>query len=121
MSTNFTLDDIRAAAERKYGNVNITLDEKTTVTLLNPLRLETARRDELAALQDRLTDSNSDDEVTAEDQEEALRQALRLVCESPAAADRLEKALGNDLTMYAAVFEVYSGGVEAGEASGSQD
>lgn len=33
---SYSLDDIRAAADAKYGSTDIALNEKTTVHLLNP-------------------------------------------------------------------------------------
>ena len=108
-----TLDSIREAAEAKYGSLDIELGTET-VRLLNPLRLPKANRDKLLAVQDRINDHDDD-----ADQAELLTEALRLVAESKAKADRLIKALDGDLAMIAQVFETYVKGTQAGEASGS--
>lgn len=108
---SYTLDDIRAAAEARYGSTDITLGEHV-VRLLNPLRLSKARREELAALQDEI---NAD----GADQEELLAHAIRLVAESEAAANALLEEVGEDLAVLAQVFELYGRGTQAGEASAS--
>ncbi|OKI45112.1 phage tail assembly protein [Micromonospora sp. CB01531] len=112
MST-ITLDSIRAAAEAKYGSLDIELGTET-VRLLNPLRLAKANRDALMAVQDRLNDKDDD-----ADQAEMLTEALRLVAESKVKGDKLIKALDGDLALLAEVFESYVKGTQAGEASGS--
>jgi hypothetical protein len=111
--TTYTLDDIRAAAEAKYGSTDITLSDGV-VRLLNPLRLKKGNREELLAVQDKL---NAD----GADQEHLLAEALTLVAETPAAAKRLLKALDGDLAMLVEVFGRYSEGTQAGEASASRD
>ncbi|MEV1109935.1 phage tail assembly protein [Micromonospora sp. NPDC049751] len=108
-----TLDSIRAAAEAKYGSLDIELGDET-VRLLNPLRLSKANRDALLAVQSRL---NAEDDDA--DQGELLTEALRLVVDGKTKADKLIKALGGDLALLAEVFESYVKGTQAGEASGS--
>jgi hypothetical protein len=110
----FSLDDIRAAADAKYGSTDIQVDEKTTVSLLNPLRLPKEKRDELAKLQDRL---DSDDEGV--DQEQVLADAIRLVADNGRKVDILLKAVGGDLALLAQIFETYGKGAQVGEASAS--
>ncbi|MEU9777267.1 phage tail assembly protein [Streptomyces sp. NPDC047968] len=68
---SYTLDDIRAAAEARYGSTDISLGGHI-VRLLNPLRLSKANRDKLAALQDEINTDSAD-------QEEPLADAIRLV------------------------------------------
>lgn len=111
---SYTLDDIRAAADAKYGSTDIELDEKTTVHLLNPLRLPKDKRAELMRIQDVLDKDGSD-----VDQEEALTNALRLVADHPKKADALIKAVDGDLAVLASIFETYVKGTQAGEASAS--
>ncbi|MFI7315477.1 phage tail assembly protein [Streptomyces venezuelae] len=109
---SYSLDDIRNAAEAKYGSTDIELGGET-VRLLNPLRLTKAARNELTALQERLGDDGAD-------QEELLSEAIRLVAEHTKAADRLLKAVNGDLAVLAEIFDRYGEGTQAGEASASQ-
>lgn len=116
MST-VTLDSIREAAEAKYGSTDIDVSG-TTVRLLNPLRLKKAARDQLMAIQRRL---DTDDEVVEVDQEALLGEAIRVVAATPAQAKTLLTAIDGDLAVLAEVFETYSKGTQAGEASASRD
>src|SRR5690606_6511723 len=109
LMASYTLDDIRAAADAKYGSTDIELDEKTTVHLLNPLRLPKDKRAELMKIQDVLDQDGSD-----VDQEEALTNALRLVADHPKKADALIKAVDGDLAVLASIFETYVKGTQAG-------
>lgn len=112
MST-FMLDDIRAAAEAKYGSTDIDLGTRT-VKLLNPLRLPKKQRDALMAVQEKLNGEGAD-------QEALLSEALSLVADSPTAAKALLAAVGGDLAVLVEVFKRYSEGTQAGEASASRD
>ncbi|MEU6056985.1 phage tail assembly protein [Streptomyces sp. NPDC047097] len=103
----FTLDDIRAAADARYGSTDIEIDPETTVVLRNPLRLSKEERTELAALQDKLD---------GDDQGDVLADAIRLVAKSKPAAEKLITQLDGDLALLAQVFESYSKGTQAGEA-----
>lgn len=109
---SFSLDDIRAAAERKYGSTDITLGEDT-VRLLNPLRLPKARRDALLALQEEMGKDDAD-------QAELLAQAIRTIAESEKAADKLLEAVDGDLAILAEIFGHYGESTQVGEASASQ-
>ena len=109
----FMLDDIRAAAEAKYGSTDIDLGTRI-VKLLNPLRLGKKQRTALIAVQDKLNAEGAD-------QEALLTEALSLVAESPAAAKALLAAVGDDLAVLVEVFSRYSEGTQAGEASASRD
>jgi hypothetical protein len=107
MST-FTLDDIRAAADAKYGSTDIDLGDRV-VKLLNPLRLPKTNRNKLREVQDQLGAEDAD-------QEQLLADALALVAESPAAAKRLLTELGGDLGLLVEVFGRYTEGTQVGEA-----
>ncbi len=109
---SFTLDDIRAAAERKYGSTDITFGEDT-VRLLNPLRLPKARRDALLALQEEMGNDDAD-------QAELLAQAIRTIAESEKAAEKLLEAVDGDLAILAEIFGHYGESTQVGEASASQ-
>lgn len=113
MANTFTLDDIRAAAEKKFGATEIVLGTGEVVRLVNPMRLPKERRDMLSKIGERFEDQDADQAVIFAD-------AIRAAAESMAAAERLIEALGGDLGLLAQVFEAYSTGVELGEASVSQ-
>ncbi|WP_031513705.1 phage tail assembly protein [Streptomyces sp. NRRL F-5123] len=110
---SFSLDDIRSAADAKYGSTDITVDEKTTVHLLNPLRLPKEKRAQLASIQDQL-DAEGD-----VDQEKVLSDAIRLVADHPRKAEALLKAVNGDLAVLAEIFETYGKGAQVGEALAS--
>ncbi|MCX5237222.1 phage tail assembly protein [Streptomyces prunicolor] len=109
---SYSLDDIRAAAERKYGSTDIEVGGET-IRLLNPLRLPKARRDELLALQEQMGKDDSD-------QAELLSEAIRTVAQSEKAADNLLDEVGGDLAILAEIFRHYGESTQAGEASASQ-
>ncbi|WP_282703752.1 phage tail assembly protein [Streptomyces sp. CC219B] len=109
---SFSLDDIRAAAERKYGSTDITFGEDV-VRLLNPLRLPKTRRDALLSLQEEMSKDDTD-------QAELLAQAIRTIAESEKAADKLLGVVDGDLAILAEIFGHYGESTQVGEASASQ-
>jgi len=111
---NFTLDDIRAAAEAKYGSTEIELADGTVCKLINPLRLPKLKRDELTKIGDKLEGEDVD-------QAEVFADAIRLASDNALAAEKLIDACGGDLAILAQVFEAYTKGAQVGEASASQD
>ncbi|KOG26821.1 phage tail assembly protein [Streptomyces viridochromogenes] len=110
---SFSLDDIRAAAERKYGSTDITFGEDTA-RLVNPLRLSKTRRDALLAVQEKMGAEDAD-------QAELLADAIRTIAESEKAAEKLLDTVGGDLAVLAEIFAHYGESTQAGEASASQD
>jgi thioredoxin-like negative regulator of GroEL len=110
----FSLDNIRAAAEAKYGSTDIELGDGFTARLLNPLRLPKEKRAELLKIQNKL---DADDV----DQELVLAEAIRLVAENEKAADKLLDAVGSDLAVLAQIFATYGEGTQVGEASASEN
>jgi hypothetical protein len=108
MST-FTLDDIVAAADKKYANVVIPFGDGDSVTLLNALRLKKEKRSELIELQDALGEDDAD-------QVELLSNGIRTVASDEAAAERLLEKVNGDLAVLAVLFEKYTEGTQAGEA-----
>ena len=105
---NFTLDDIRKAADAKYGSTNIDGTE-----LVNPLRLTKEKRAALTGLQGKLDAEDAD-------QEEILAEALQLVSRTEAQGETLLAGIGGDLAVLVSVFEKYMEGAQVGEASPSQ-
>lgn len=110
----YTLDDIRAAAERKYGSLDIDLGDGQGVELVNPLRLAKTKRDELLQLQDKLNEDGAD-------QAALLERALILVARTEAQGKKLVRAANGDLTILVEVFTRYTEETQAGEASASDD
>lgn len=110
----FTLDDIRAAAEAKYGSTDIKLSSGNEVRLLNPLRLPKEKRAALQGLQEAM-------EAEGSDQEEELARAIHLIAATPAQADALLAEVDGDLALLATIFERYTEGAQVGEASASRD
>jgi len=110
---NFTLDDIRKAADAKYASTNIDLGDGFTVELLNPLRLAKADRDVLTEISDRMEEDGAD-------QAEILGDAIRAAAKSKAAAEKLIEAIDGDLAVLAELFENYTESTQVGEASASQ-
>lgn len=104
----FTLDEIRAAAEKKYADFELEFDGET-IKLLNALRLPKEKRDAVLAVQEELGEEGAD-------QAALMAKAVELVAEDGAAAKRLLKAIGNDLAVLAELFAAYSGATAAGEA-----
>ncbi|WP_329793884.1 phage tail assembly protein [Lentzea sp. DG1S-22] len=114
--SSFSLDDIRAAADRKYGSTDITLG-KETVRLLNPLRMKKAQRNKLIGIQKQMeTEAGEAEDV---DQVAVFQEALRIVAQTPAQAKLLIDSIGDDLGVLAEVFERYTEGQSVGEASSS--
>ncbi|XVS66063.1 phage tail assembly protein [Actinosynnema sp. CA-299493] len=114
--SSFSLDDIRKAADAKYGSTDIEVGD-TTVRLLNPLRMPKAQRDKLVNLQKDM--ETGGDEAAEVDQVAIFQNALRTVAETPAQAKVLISAIGDDLGVLAEVFERYTEGQSVGEASSS--
>lgn len=110
---NFTLDDIRAAADKKYGSMKIDLGDDGIVELLNPLRLPKEKRDALGKIGERM-------EAEDADQEAIFGDALRLAAKVQAPCEALIEQIGGDLGVLAQLFEDYSNGTQVGEASASE-
>jgi len=124
----FSLDQIKAAADAKYGSLDIPLSDKQgdVVRLLNPLRMSEAQRSELRAIQDKLNEISASQEGDDEDSEpsedavkeqtDLIAEMLLAVAENKTAGQKLLDALGGDLAMTMVVFEQYTEGTQAGEA-----
>lgn len=102
---NITLEDIRQAAEAKYGSTTITV-KGGNVELVNPIRLSKQDRDQLSGL----------DDIELEPDEKVDR-IIEIAAKTPAQAKRLIDAL--DLAERAVVVEMWTKGSQVGEASPS--
>lgn len=134
----FTLDDISAAAEHKYGDLVVT----GVCTLRNALKLPKTERRALKALQEQANvlqadDLDSTDETAAakaqekvdgileenEDREEALMRTLRgmieTVADTKGGANALLKQVGDNDTVLLELIERYGQVSQPGEASPS--
>jgi hypothetical protein len=112
MSKKFTLANIRAAADKKFGHTEI-----DGVILLNPLRLSEEKRAEMTALFAELR-SEAEDKRS---QQAVLEDVLLTVAKTEASGKKLVKEIGGDLAVLLEVIASYSQETEAGEASASQD
>ena len=114
MSTQITLDDIRAAAEAKYGSYVI-VEDGHKIELRNVMRLSADARDRISALQD---------EMQGEDlqrpQEEILAEFLAILCATEGQAKKLTEAVGGDLAIMSIIFDGYTEATQLGEAEPSQ-
>lgn len=138
--SDFTLDDIRAAAEVKYASMKIPV-EGGTLQLRNPLRLTKEERAELTKAQVAMSEEADrrqaavdeweqaakeaneagDPEPEAPDFDEAdqfdnLAQIIRAVADDDTRASQFIAALGNDLALAATVMSLYRETVQPGEA-----
>lgn len=110
----FSLDDIRAAAEKKYGSTDIELGDGDVLSLVNPLRLPKEKRTTLTKIQDSANEDGAD-------QGDVMREAIRIVASDASKAERFLDIAGDDLALLATVFSTYTEGGQMGEASASQD
>lgn len=107
MTNKVTLDDIRRAAEARYGSYDIDLADGFTVSLLNPLRLTAEARQKLQSLED-IGESG--------DTEGVLIDTVRTLAATPAQAERLIAEVNGDLAVLATIIEQYGENTQAGEA-----
>lgn len=108
---SFTLADIQAAADEKYGPTVIELEDGPVV-LVNPLRMSKATRQKFMAL-------GQPKEGEAEiDVDEKLAEMIRLATK-PADAKRLLAAVGGDLAQLKEIVELWTKASQLGEASAS--
>lgn len=99
---SFTLADIQAAADKKYGPMVIDLGD-SKVELVNPIRMSKDKRDKLTALD------------TEEDVDKKLAAIVRLAC-SQRDAKALLDAVGSDLGALAEIVTEWSKSSQVGEA-----
>lgn len=103
---SFSLADIQAAAEKKYGPTVISDVPGGDITFLNPLKLSADKRAKIAAL----------------DEEKDIDKRLKGIVETalkPAEAKRLLSAAKGDTTVLAEIVNTWLGSTQVGEASPS--
>lgn len=127
---DFTLADIQAAADAKFGDCRIALGGNEEVILRNGLRMPKEERRELTGLQKRLDALQSDDEeiqqselMPDEDQADAMtrliRDILSLVAADKATVTTMLSRIGDDLPTLLQVLTEYGQVAQPGEASPS--
>lgn len=104
-----TLDDIRKAADEKYGPLVIEGVDGGDVELLNPARLSKQKRNALKAVV-------GDEEL---DEGDRLAEIVKITAKSPSHSKRLLAAFKDDLGALAVILESYNAGAQMGEASPS--
>ncbi|MFF4607928.1 phage tail assembly protein [Streptomyces sp. NPDC001339] len=104
-----TLDEIRRAAERQYGDFDIALPDGTTATLRSPLRMSAEERSLLGDVESLVVAGDTG----------AITEALKIAAKTPEQAARLLDALGGDLATAAVLFEQWATAVSVGEPSPS--
>lgn len=117
-SKSFTLDDIREAAEKKYGATTFPDVPGGEVRLVNVLRLSKDKRDALKAVQKRAKEHGDDEDF---DVAATYRESIEIVAETAEQASRLIEEFGEDLGALATIFNLYTSETEMGEASASQN
>lgn len=118
MANTLTLDDIRAAAEAKFGATEIPLGDGAVCRLLSPVRMSKAKRAALVELTK--SKGDEDDETAVDDTEETLVGVIKLAAETEEQANRLLAFLtieGEiDLGMASVVVESFLKAQQVGEA-----
>ena len=113
MATQVTLADIFAAAEKKYGDYEIT---DFDVKLRPLLRLSAAERDELQAL---TTAPEEDSEEKPRQIEEQLRGIILLVADNKVGAQKMIEAIGERPDVLSTIQQEWMEKTQMGEAQPS--
>lgn len=121
MSTKrFTLDDIRNAAEEKYGSTWLEL-AGGEVELVNVLRLPKEKRKVIMNIAKKADEEGDEKETDVDETREDLLAGLVAACRTSAQGKILEEEIGGDTVFVIEVFSLYMKETQAGEASPSQD
>lgn len=119
MTNTFSLDSLRAEADKAFAPMQITLSDGTDVVLRNLLRLGKGAREEISTLLDHLQDLQKDEEGGLDhisQMSETIEQILHL------ASDRgpdLLKELDGDLATAMQTLNTWMASTQAGEAENS--
>jgi hypothetical protein len=118
MATVVGLDDIRAEAERQFGDLEVGLPGGQTVRLRHALRLSKQDRERLGELGGMIAtiaqDSSDEDALVA-----AVGDVLLLVAESKTAGRAVHSAIRGDLLTLMGLFRKYQEVCQVPEASRS--
>lgn len=103
---SFTLDDIYAAADAKYGSTDIPFGDDTLV-LRNALRISKEERKALTSIQEKVK----------EDPLDSMSEAITIAAADKAVAAKfLKDIVKGDAAILAIVFDKYTGDTQVGEA-----
>lgn len=103
---SFTLEDIHAAADKKYASTEFPFGDEVLV-LRNALRLSKEERKAMTDIQDSIK----------EDPDAGMEEALKLAAKDKAVAEKFIKdVVKGDTAILATVFDLYTGQTELGEA-----
>lgn len=108
MASTFTLDDIRAAAEKAYGTTEIVDGDVVVARLLNPLRLTASKRAALKAAQEGIRATEDSGDADQDIIVDHLRDAIRAISETDAQATALLRMAGDDAAILISIFNIYS-------------
>ena len=112
MTNVFTLDSLRAEADKEFSPFKLPLSDGTSVTLRNFLRLNEKTRDAVLAAVEGL---NSDGDI-----KEKISSATKIVeLVSDANGKKLIKEIDGDLALLLQVIKVWMGETQLGEADNS--
>jgi len=112
MATALSLDSIREAADKKYAGLEVDLGDGDIVVLKNPLRVSKEAREKLEGLSAAEGEDSDPLEYFGE-----IYEALA----GKEGAEKLLKALGDDIPLHMTLVSNLNTGTELGEASPSQD
>lgn len=103
MTSSFSLDDIRKAADAQYGHTEV-----AGVILQNPMRLSKEARMEFGKMREKVSE--------ADDASDVLREMLTMVAKPGTGIDKLLEEVGDDMALLMTIFTKYSEGAQVGEA-----
>lgn len=116
--TDFSLEDLKRSADKKYRSMDISTPDGRTLRLLNVLRLDENKRRELEEFQSELRNLD-EDERSVDETLRVVRKTLGLVVR-PEDSDALFHLIGDDRALLLTVFETWQEQTQAGEAESSQ-
>ncbi|MER7905374.1 phage tail assembly protein [Streptomyces sp. NPDC095614] len=119
MADATSIKALREEAEDRYPGLPLTLDDGTTVTLRNILRLDDAAQKNVATLIESLRGTEGDTSDQLDQQKKVTRDLLLLVCDNPKAmAAEMETW---DLALYLLAMEKWQAETQLPEASSSAE
>lgn len=116
-NTTYSLDDIRAAADQKYGSSKIDLGSGRVVELRNIIRLSSEERAQFTNLAKK--DENKDKDVTEVDLQKQLSDVLRILA-GEEQAKVLLGVVGDHIDYMSEIIDRYMEDQKGPKAEGSQ-
>lgn len=109
---DYTFDDIRQAAEKKYKGLSIDLGDGSSVELRNILRLEEKKRNRLQELQD-------EESGSIESTFQQVREMVSILADTEVGARKLLERIGGDNAVLMHVMQTWREQTQVGEATPS--